>query len=167
MQQREKVAARNERLSKTPEGKALLDLVHRFDSRADMAKALGIQKGLIACWVNEGRISRAGAQLVSEKLMIDTSAMRPDLDAKAWEAKPPGRRINEKSAHDNHDQRLLISLADHYGSVIKFCAAAEVKPDQYRSWKSRGRIAAWVLPRLCRLDGITDELRAWLLEVPR
>lgn len=163
---REETAERNQRLGKTKQGKALLALIRAQGGEAATADRLGVSRPTLSAWSRAGRISKSGAIAAHQLGLMKKERLRPDIKAAEWDAKPPGRPIGAEVLRDGHDQQILIALASHFGSVRKLCETAGVKVADFHGWNSRNRIAAWVIPRLCKLD-IPDDLRAKLMAIPR
>ena len=159
-----KIAGRDEDANHAPAGAALLALMAHHDSHAQLARVLGLSPSVVAQWLIRGKISRTGARLAEERLGIKKETLRPDITPDGWTLGTPGRLPGATVARDNHDQQTLAELAVYYGSVRLFCDAAEITVGQYHNWLSRGRIAAWIIPRLHGLD-IPDEIKARLLAV--
>ena len=159
MATREQIKARNERLAKTPAGRALFDLLSKYDANIELASALGVGKTLVEAWVAKGRVSSHGAILIEQKLGVPRATMRPDIDN--WDVRH-GKPIGAKAVHDNDDQKLLADLAAHFGSVKSFCHAIGITVVLFHNWKSRGRIPGATIKRLMRMDlpaDILDRLR--------
>ena len=161
-----KITERNERLQTSPAGRALLAFLSRHDSHAQTARELDLAPAVIAQWLIRGKISRTGARLAEERLGIAKETLRPDLSADDWKLGTPGRLPGATVSRDNHDQQTLTELVIHYGSVRQFCAAAGITIGQFHNWLSRGRIAAWAIPRLCNL-AVPDNIKAMLLAEPK
>lgn len=166
MQTREKLAARNERLSKTKQGEALLKLIRQYGSHVALAEALGIDKSTVGLWVFRGQISRSGAELIEDRLNISRSKTRPDLNAADWDRGAPGLRIGEQAEHDGADQLLLRDLAIHFGSVAALCKKLDVTTGTFHNWKSRNRIATKAVNAMLKLR-LPADLRARLEAIPR
>lgn len=157
-----KITERNERLQADPSGAALLWFLAAYDSHAELARRLDLKPTVIAQWLIRGKISRNGARLTEDRLGIAKETLRPDLTADDWNKGTPGRSPGAEVRRDNHDQQTLTELVKFYGSVREFCACAGITIGQFHNWLSRGRIAAWAIPRLCNLD-VPDEIKAMLL----
>lgn len=161
-----KITERNERLQADPSGAALLWFLAAYDSHAQLARKLGLAPTVVAQWLIRGKISRNGARLAEERLGIKKETLRPDLTADQWSLGTPGRAPGAEVSRDNHDQQTLTELVKFYGSVRLFSTAAGVTIGQFHNWLSRGRIAAWAIPRLCNLD-VPDEIKSMLLAEPK
>lgn len=153
---------REARLGADSSGRALLAFLDRHDSHAQTARELGLAPTVIAQWLIRGKISRNGARLAEERLGIKKETLRPDLTADQWSLGTPGRAPGAEVSRDNHDQQTLTELVKHFGSVRQFCSAAGITIGQFHNWLSRGRIAAWAIPRLCNLD-VPQEIKDMLL----
>lgn len=162
MKNKETVPERTERLNASPEGRALLALLNRHPSHAQTARELGLVPGVIAQWLVRGRVSRTGARLAESRLGIRKEGLRPDISPDGWSLGTPGRMPGAEVVRDGVDQQVLAELVKHYGSVRKFCEAANIRVGQFHNWLSRDRIAAWAIPRLCSLD-IPAPLRSRML----
>lgn len=161
-----KITERNERLQACQSGRALLKFLARHDSHAKTARELGLAPTVIAQWLIRGKISRTGARLAEERLGIKKETLRPDLTSDDWSLGTPGRMPGAEVSRDNYDQKTLTELVRHYGSVRQFCQAAGITIGQFHNWLSRGRIAAWIIPRLCNLD-VPEGIKARLLAEPK
>ncbi|WP_288080658.1 hypothetical protein [Pseudomonas sp.] len=165
MQTRQKLTKRNERLSKTKQGQALLELIRQHGT-SGLAAILGADSSAIGLWVYRGQVSRRGAELIEEKLGISKAKMRPDLKADDWECPGPGPQIGQRTKHDGADQILLIDLAAHFGSVALLCEKLGVSVGTYHNWKSRNRIATKAVNAMLRFR-LPADLRARLEAIPR
>ena len=164
-QGKESGTERTNRLNACPSGRALLAFLSSYDSHAQVARLLDLAPTVIAQWLIRGKISRTGARLAEERLGIMKETLRPDITPEGWSLGTPGRLPGATVARDNHDQLTLTELVKHYGSVRQFCAAAGITIGQFHNWLSRGRIAAWIMPRLCNLD-VPEKIKGMLLREP-
>ena len=153
-------------LKADPPGRALLEFLARHDSHAQTARELGLAPTVIAQWLIRGKISRNGARLAEERLGIKKETLRPDITPDGWSLGTPGRAPGAEVSRDNHDQLTLTELVKFYGSVRQFCSAAGITIGQFHNWLSRGRIATWVIPRLCNLD-VPEKIKGMLLSEPK
>lgn len=140
-----------DRLRATPEGAALLDLIAEKGSPSKLAAAVGVNQQSVRQWLLRGRISQRGALLVSERLGYDKEALRPDLAVCDWNKQPPGRDHGCQAEAKTSDARLLVELADQFGTVQSLCESAMCTTGDYHTWKSRGRIPAIKLPTFLAL----------------
>ena len=166
MRIKESTDERASRLRACPAGRALLEFLALYPSHAYVARKLDLAPTVVAQWLIRGKISRTGARLAEERLGITKETLRPDITPDGWSLGTPGRLPGATVARDNHDQLTLTELVKHYGSVRQFCQAAGITIGQFHNWLSRGRIAAWVIPRLCNLD-VPKEIKAMLLAEPK
>lgn len=139
------------RLSETDEGLVLLGLIETHGSPNALAEATGIPAQWVRQWCYDGRVSKQGAIDIAEKLGLTKERIRPDVPAEGWakkevEPKPPRNPVAR-----NEDARLLVELAEKFGSVRKLCDAAFCHPGDYHTWKTRGRIPAIKLPTFLAL----------------
>lgn len=153
---------RNENMRNTPEGKALIDLLLKYPTARALADAIGVAPVIMWAAMRRGRVSRSVAILIEQNLGIKKEVMRPDLTEHDWAIGIPGKQIGATPERNQYDQETLRLMAIHYGSVRSFCEAASIPISTFHTWNTRGRIAAWAIPRLCALD-ISDEIRARLL----
>jgi hypothetical protein len=165
MRIKESTDERVKRLNACPAGQALLWFLAAYDSHAQVARKLDLAPTVIAQWLIRGKISRTGARLAEERLGIMKETLRPDITPDGWSLGTPGRLPGATVARDNHDQQTLTELVKHYGSVRQFCQVAGITIGQFHNWLSRGRIAAWIMPRLCNLD-VPEKIKGMLLSEP-
>lgn len=166
MRKKESIDQRAKRLLACPSGRALLTFLARHDSHAQTARELGLAPTVIAQWLIRGKISRTGARLAEDRLGIRKESLRPDITADGWSLGTPGRMPGAEVSRDGHDQQTLGELVKHFGSVREFCVCAGITVGQFHNWLSRGRIAAWIIPRLCNLD-VPADIKARLLAEPK
>lgn len=140
-----------DRLKATPEGVALLSLIDENGSPSKLAAAVGVNQQSVRQWLLRGRISQRGALLVSDRLGYDKEALRPDLNASDWNKQPPGRDHGCQAEAKTSDARLLVELAEQFGTVQSLCESAMCTTGDYHTWKSRGRIPAIKLPTFLAL----------------
>lgn len=84
-QAREKV----KRLSKTQEGKALLELLDLCGGNTAMARALNVNVRTVAIWSHRGQVSEQGAYLIEETPFFAEKGwtkerVRPDIQEMQW-----------------------------------------------------------------------------------
>lgn len=126
----------------------MLSLLDEFTSQAAIAKVAGVDAPTVWKWFELGRMSRRGAIAMAEATGREKEEFRPDLMAKDWEMKISGRVPSQAAANDTADARLLVQLAEKYGSVRELCDLVSITVSDYHTWKSRGRIPAIKLPTL-------------------
>lgn len=140
------------RLTQTPEGSALLELIDQYKTPALLASALGFNQQSVRQWILRGRISKRGALRVSDSLGYSKEALRPDLQSDEWDRKPVGAEYGRKPVARTGDAKLLVDLAEQFGTVKSLCDAAYCSVADYHTWKSRGKIPAIKLPTLLALQ---------------
>lgn len=158
MKTKETPSQQSARLLSTENGRALLALIDKYPSKADLADALGSSREYISRCLHKGEISRSGALLADKKGLARKEDLRPDVTD--WDAVPPGLLIGAKPSRDGVAQVLLKDLAIHHGSVKAFCKAAGVTVATFHDWLSRGRISASGMLKLVAMRGLSRELRA-------
>lgn len=142
------------RLAETPQGKAFLDVLNKCDgSPAVLASRIGTYQQMVRNWVYKGEIPACWAQRVAKVMRVKVGAIRPDLPPGAWveKAPEPPKAAPEPVAR-TADAKLLVRVANKLGGVEEACRAIFCTVDQYRNWKSRGRIPAIKLPTVLELD---------------
>lgn len=146
------------RLSKTPQGMALLDLIALYPTKKDLAQAIGAAGSYIWRCAMNGQISVAGALAVDKLGIMTKEQLRPDVSD--WGTKRPGLPIGGKAKRDGTHQVLLRDLAIHFGSVKSFCRAAGISIRNFHDWLTRGKISKAGMLKLVGMDGLSSELRA-------
>lgn len=146
------LSKKDQLLLSTKPGRALKTLLDKHGGTLALASSLGIYDSTVQKWAEKGKVSKRGARLVESVLGVKKEKMRPDLTEKDWLAGEPGKGIMEEFIPKTDDSRLLIGLADKFGSVKELCAAAFCTPGDYHTWKSRGRIPAIKLPTFLALN---------------
>lgn len=147
-----------ERLLSTANGKALLVLIGRYQTKKDLAEALGSSVEYISRCLKNGQISRSGALLADKKAIMAKEVLRPDVTD--WESVPPGLLIGAIPSRDGEHQILLRDLAIHFGSVKALCKAAGFDVATFHNYNNRNRISAQGMLKLVALKGLSRELRA-------
>jgi hypothetical protein len=155
---RETPGAQRARLSKTPQGKALLELLEAFPTKRALAAELGSSAEYISRCIREGALSKSGAILADQRGLATKEWLRPDVTD--WSSIPPGLPIGVKPSRNGVAQVLLCDLAKHFGSVKAFCKDAGVSVATFHDWNTRGRISASGMLKLLALKGLSRELRA-------
>jgi hypothetical protein len=155
---RETPEAQRARLNKTPQGKALLELLDAFPTKRALAAELGSSAEYISRCIREGALSKSGAILADQRGLATKEWLRPDVSD--WSSIPPGLPIGVKPSRDGVAQVLLRDLAIHHGSVKAFCKAAGVTVATFHDWNTRNRISASGMLKLVALKGLNRELRA-------
>lgn len=141
-----------ERLKLTDEGWALLELVNDHGSPADLARKLGVDPQAVRSWIYVGAIPKSAAIRAAKIIKVKPQDLRPDLPASAWVVKKAVEKPARQPVARSDDARLLLTLADKYGSVKALCAAAFCTPGDYHTWKTRGRIPTIKLPTFLALQ---------------
>lgn len=162
MRTREETQARNKRLKKTAEGRALLGLLEECGGNTGLADTLLISPSVVSSWVRTGHVSKRGAELIQAQLGINREALRPDV--KDWSCLP-GRDFNAKADHSQPDQLLLRDLAANAGSVRALCESIGAKVGHFHNWKSRNQIPASAVRKLLELE-LPGKLRKRLERIP-
>jgi hypothetical protein len=155
---RETPEAQRARLNKTPQGKALLELLDAFPTKRALAAELGSSAEYISRCIREGALSKSGAILADQRGLATKEWLRPDVSD--WSSIPPGLPIGVKPSRDGVAQVLLRDLAIHHGSVKAFCKAAGVTVATFHDWNTRNRVSAAGMLKLVALKGLNRELRA-------
>ena len=155
---RESPLEQRARLSKTPQGKALLELIDEFPTKRALAAELGSSAEYISRCIREGALSKSGAILADQRGLATKEWLRPDVSD--WSSIPPGLPIGVKPSRDGVAQVLLCDLAKHFGSVKAFCKSAGVTVATFHDWNTRNRISASGMLKLVALKGLNRELRA-------
>lgn len=158
MKTKETPSQQSARLLSTENGRALLALIDKYPSKAELAEALGSSREYISRCLHKGEISRSGALLADAKGLMAKETMRPDVQD--WSAVPPGLLIGAKPSRDGVAQVLLRDLAAHFGSVRKFCKASGVSIQNFHDWLSRDAISSQGMLKLAAMKGLSRELRA-------
>lgn len=141
-----------ERLNLTSEGRVLLNLVETHGSPADLARKLGVDAQAVRSWIYNGFIPQSAAIRAAKILKVRPHDLRPDLPGSAWVVKVVQTKPARQPVARSDDARLLLSLAEKYGSVKALCAAAFCTPGDFHTWKTRGRIPAIKLPTFLALQ---------------
>ena len=139
------------RLEQTEEGRVLLALVESNGSPANLAAKLKVDPQSVRHWLYVGSIPKSAAIKAAAILKCKAQDLRPDLAADAWKIKVVKKPVREMIAR-TEDAKLLVSLADKFGSVKDLCAAAFCTPGEFHTWKTRGRIPAIKLPTFLALN---------------
>lgn len=85
-----KISAKDRRLSKTPEGSALLELLNWAGGNTALARALDVDTRTVNTWCHRGSISQQGAYRVEHKIAgWSKERTRPDLLENQWEGEKP------------------------------------------------------------------------------
>ena len=155
---RESPLEQRARLNKTPQGKALLELIDAFPIKRALAAELGSSAEYISRCIRKGALSKSGAILADERGLATKEWLRPDVTD--WSSIPPGLPIGVKPSRDGVAQVLLCDLAKHFGSVKAFCKAAGVTVATFHDWNTRNRVSASGMLKLVALKGLSRELRA-------
>lgn len=142
-----------DRLSLTEEGRALLRLVDGVcECPSDLARKLGVDPQAVRSWIYVGAIPKSAAIRAAKILKVKPQDLRPDLPASAWVVKKAVEKPERQPVARSEDARLLLALAEKYGSVKALCAAAFCTPGDFHTWKTRGRIPAIKLPTFLALQ---------------
>lgn len=141
-----------ERLAASQEGCALLALVTTHGSPADLARKLGVDPQAVRSWIYVGAIPKSAAIRAAKILKVKPQDLRPDLPASAWAVKKAVEKPAREPVARSADARLLLTLAEKYGSVKALCAEASCTPGDFHTWKTRGRIPAIKLPTFLALQ---------------
>jgi hypothetical protein len=155
---RETPEAQRARLNKTPQGKALLELLDAFPTKRALAGELGSSAEYVSRCIREGALSKSGAILADDRGLATKEWLRPDVTD--WSSIPPGLPIGVKPSRDGVAQVLLCDLSKHFGSVKAFCKGAGVTVATFHDWNTRNRVSASGMLKLVALKGLSRELRA-------
>lgn len=145
------------RLSKTPQGRSLLDLIALYPTKKDLTQSIGAAESYIWRCAMNGQISIAGALAVDKLGVMTKEQLRPDVTD--WDTNRPGLPIGGKAKRDGTHQVLLRDLAIHFGSVKSFCRAAGISIRNFHDWLARGKISKAGMLKLVGMDGLSSELR--------
>jgi hypothetical protein len=146
------------RVEKTPQGRALLELIGRYPTKKDFASALGSSVEYISRCLLKGEISRSGALLADKKGLIPKEALRPDVTD--WESVPPGLLIGAIPSRNGEHQILLRDLAIHFGSVKALCKAAGFDVATFHNYNNRNMISAQGKLKLLAIKGLSADISA-------
>lgn len=156
-----------QRLGKTEQGRALLELLAAKPSRQALAETIGASTSYINKCVRDGQVSKSGAILFDAAGIAKKELLRPDLSVDDWAAKSQGLAIGKKPEGSGNHQELLRDLAIHFGSVKAFCKAINVGTSQFHLWKTRNQISTLGILRLLALKGLTNDLRSRIKELQK
>lgn len=140
------------RLSTTPWGEALRQLVLTAGNPTELASKLGVDPQSVRNWIYMGAIPKVWAIKAAEVFGGSPQDLRPDLAPDAWVIKEVKPKPARQPVARSDDARLLLTLAEKYGSVKALCAAAFCTPGDFHTWKTRGRIPAIKLPTFLALQ---------------
>lgn len=140
-----------DRLSESPEGKVLLDLIGQAGNPAELARKIGVHAQLVRQWIYQGKISICAAEKVGKVFGKPKEFIRPDIAPSEWVKKPVEPKPPRVPVARTDDARFLVALAEKHGGVASLCKLVGCTPDDYRNWKSRGRIPLIKLPTLLTL----------------
>lgn len=146
------LAATAARLKETPEGSALLSLIEKYQTPASLAGVAGVAPQRVRQWIYDGRVSKQAAEQMADAVEMPKEQIRPDIPAADWIRKEPDPKPVRVPVARNEDAKLLVALAEKYGSVRALCELAFCTPGDYHTWKTRGRIPAIKLPTLLALQ---------------
>lgn len=149
-----------QRLGKTEQGRALLELLALKPSRKELADTIGASVHYINKCVRDGQVSKSGALLFDKLGIMAKEKLRPDLSADDWAANPAGLPIGCKCPDTGEHQILLRDLAIHFGSIRKFCEAAGIKSGRFHKWRTLNQISVMGALKLGKMTGLSRELRA-------
>lgn len=155
---RETTEQQRARLSKTPQGKALLELIAMYPTKRELAQAIGSAESYIWRCTMKGQISVAGALAADNLCIMKKEHLRPDVTD--WNAPQPGLPIGGKAKRDGSHQVLLRDLAAHFGSVKSFCRASGVSISNFHDWMTRGKISKSGIEKILLADWKGSKLRA-------
>lgn len=141
-----------DRLSASPEGSALLNLITLCGTPAELAKRLDVHPQWVRQWIYDGKMSRQSAPLAAEVFGMTKEEIRPDVAPEEWIKKVVEKKPARVPIARNEDARFLVEMAEKYGSVKALCEAAYCTVGDYHTWKTRGRIPAIKLPTFLALN---------------
>lgn len=139
-------------LQQDDRGRVLASLIAEYGSAAALGRVVGVCQPAAALWVKRGYMSRRAAFTLAEITGREKEEFRPDLTAEEWAREFPGPNPGVKPVAITDDAKLLVNLAEQFGSVKDLCAAAFISVSDYHTYKSRGRIPAIKLPTLLSLQ---------------
>lgn len=139
-------------LQKDDRGRALASVIAEYGGNAALARATGFRRDAVGMWVQRGYMSRRAAYRLAEATGRMKEEFRPDLSEAEWDQEFPGPNPGIKPVAATSDAKLLIALADQFGSVKALCAAASITVGDYHTYKTRGRIPAIKLPTFLSLQ---------------
>jgi hypothetical protein len=139
-------------LQKDDRGLALASVIAEYGSNAELARATGFGPAAVAMWVQRGYMSRRAAYTLAEVTGREKEEFRPDLTAEEWARDFAGPVPGCPPKPTTADAKLLVSLAEQFGSVKALCAAAYCSVSDYHTWKTRGKIPLIKLPTLLELQ---------------
>lgn len=139
-------------LQQDDRGRALASLIAEYGSSAELARVTGFGPAAVGMWVQRGYMSRRAAYTLAEVTGRMKEEFRPDLSEAEWARQFAGPVPGEKPAVATQDAKLLVQLAEQFGSVKALCAAAFITVGDYHTWKTRGRIPAIKLPTFLGLQ---------------
>lgn len=139
-------------LQQDDRGRALASLIAEYGSAAGIGRVVGVCQPATAMWVKRGYISRRAACALADITGRMKEEFRPDLSEAEWAQEFPGWNPGIKPVASTDDAKLLVRLADQFGSVSNLCSAAFCSVSDYHTWKSRGRIPAIKLPTFLSLQ---------------
>lgn len=142
-----------QRLATTEQGSALLNLVSSVGSPASLAAKIGVPAQTVRQWIYKGEIPACHAPGVAKAMKTTPALLRPDLPKETWRKKEPAPEpVEREPLARTEDARLLVRVANRLGGIAELCKEIGCTVDQYRNWKSRGRIPAIKLPTILGLD---------------
>ena len=133
-------------------GRVLASLIAEYGSAAELARATNFKPTAVAMWVQRGYMSRRAAITLAEVTGREKEEFRPDLSAEEWARDFAGPVPGQKPVPTTQDAKLLVKLAEQFGSVKALCEAAFITVSDYHTYKSRGRIPALKLPTFLELQ---------------
>lgn len=139
-------------LQEDDRGRALASLITEYGSNAELARATGFRPAAVGMWVQRGYMSRRAAYTLAEVTGRMKEEFRPDLTAEEWARDFAGPVPGTPPVAATQDAKLLVSLAEQFGSVKDLCAAAFCSVSDFHTWKTRGRIPAIKLPTMLSLQ---------------
>lgn len=149
-------------LQQDDRGRALASVIAEFGSSAALARATGFRPAAVGMWVQRGYMSRRAAVRLADKTGRMKEEFRPDLCEAEWDQEFPGPNPGIKPSATTQDAKLLVKLAEQFGSVKELCTAAFISVSDYHTYKSRGRIPAIKLPTLMALQQPVNRVMAQL-----
>lgn len=139
-------------LQKDDRGRALASVIAEYGSSAALGRATGFGPAAVGMWIQRGYMSRRAAYRIAEATGRMKEEFRPDLSEAEWDQEFPGPNPGIKPEPTTQDAKLLVALADQFGSVKALCAAAFITVGDYHTYKTRGRIPAIKLPTMLALQ---------------
>lgn len=133
------------RLAQTDAGRALKTLIesHGFGG---LAEALSVPRALIRHWVHNGKVGKAGARSIEERMGIKKETVRPDVKPEDWDKGDRGLKPASAPRVGVRHAPLIDALVrdlgvDRAGLGKYLCVDVRA----INQWRSRDKIPQWAL----------------------